>query len=72
MSEIENKLCKILEVTKLSDKQRQYIKKWSEEWELSLKDIVEAYDIMFSNMGMISWGYWDRILKNKFVLGLDP
>lgn len=72
MSEIENKLCIFLEVTKLSDKQRQYIKKWSEEWKLSLKDIVEAYDIMFSNMGKISWGYWDSILKNKFVLGLDP
>lgn len=67
MTKFEIKLCKVIEVTELSTKQRQYIKKWSEEWELSLKDIIETYCTTTEQTGKLNWLYWDALNKNRYI-----
>lgn len=68
---IEEQLRSAMELkTKFSQKQLNFIKKWSEEWSFNADMIMLAYELTLDNTGGMNFSYTNKILENWNAAGI--
>ncbi len=56
--------------TKFSQKQLNFIRVWTEDWEFSVDMIMHAYDITLDNTGSMNFSYTNKVLENWHAAGI--